>query len=164
MALPDTEARPWMAEQLQLIYDGSANAPDNEIDLSAYTTATTTIQNATIEAFRALFVEGDFASPTEFATFNTRVDTLKTDIAGDLSDTVFMATDALTQVQNQYIAFVQAEGYTNTCPECLGAGIVEQNKLDGSGSTELTGSPLCNEYGYLVTAKQIAYPVNYEDV
>lgn len=164
MALPDTIARPWMAEQLQLIYDGSANAPDNEIDLTTYTTATTTVQNATIEAFRALFVEGDFSSPAAFATFNTRVDTLKTDVAGDLTDTTFQATDALEQIQAQYTQFVNDEGYTNTCPECLGEGIVEENKLDGSGSTELTGSPLCDEYGYLLTAKKIAYPVNYEDV
>lgn len=164
MALPATIARPWMAEQLQLIYDGSANAPANEIDLSTYKSATTTDQNATIETFRALFVEGDFASPAAFATFNTRVDTLKVDLAANLDDNTFQATEALEQIEAQYTQFVQAEGYTNTCPECLGEGIVEENKLDGSGSTELTGSPLCDEYGYLVAAKRIAYPVNYEDV
>lgn len=158
MALPDTISKPWMAEQLQLIYDGSANAPDNEIDLATYKAATTVDQNATIETFRGLW---PFADET---AFNTAVDALKVSIAANLDDNVFQATDALTQVQNDYIAFVQAEGYTNTCPECLGAGIVEENKLDGSGSTELTGSPLCNELGYLLTAKQIAYPVNYEDV
>lgn len=158
MALPDTPARPWMAEQLQLIYDGSANAPANELDLATYKAATTVDQNATVETFRGLW---PFADET---AFNTAVDALKVSLAANLDDNIFMATDALVQVQADYVQFVQAEGYTNTCPECLGEGIVEENKLDGSGSTELTGSPLCDEYGYLLAAKRIAYPVNYEDV
>lgn len=161
MALPQIPSRPYDAELLKILYDGGyVVTTDYTVNDTTYIADTTTTQNATIEAFRALW---PFADET---AFNAAVDTLKTDVAADLvvNPVTVPIVDALEQVRLDYTALVNTEGLTNTCPQCQAEGYTTVGAIDGSADATIVESDTCDGYGYTAVAKEPVRPITYQDI
>lgn len=155
MALPAIPSKPYDAELLKILYDGGYVVTT---DFPVDTAATTVLQDATIEAFRALW---PFADET---AFNTAVDSLKIDIAADAATTVTPIVDVLEQVRADYVTLAQANSLTNSCPQCQTAGYTTEDQILGNGSTTLVESSVCEGYGYTAVAQTPVLPLTYQDI